>query len=475
MSSADFNPLPSRDARRGVHDFLSGGSEMAARMRAFDWQETPLGDPAHWPQSLRTATDILLNSRYPMFLAWGPKLALLYNDGYRPIFGNKDPAALGQPFPEVWAEIWDDIVPLVERALAGEATWSEDLRLFMERRGFPEEVYFTFSYSPVRDDDGAIAGMFCACTETTGKVLGERRLKTLRDLAATTGDARSVTEVCRLSAGVIASNAADVPFALLYLHENDGATARLAANVGCTAGERFSPEIIAVGPQGGHRWPAAPLLGVSRLVLTDLDETSGLPGTPWPEPSTTALILPLARSGQARLRGCLVVGASRRLPFDDHYERFFDLLAGGVATALANVDEYEAERRRAEALAEIDRAKTAFFSNVSHELRTPLTLMLGPLEDVLSSADELGGTAREQLRLAHRNAIRLLKLVNSLLDFSRIEARRVQVSYESTDLAGLTADLASNFRSACEKAGLELCVICPPLPEPIYVDRDMWE
>ncbi len=154
-----------------------------------------------------------------------------------------------------------------------------------------------------------------------------------------------------------------------------------------------------------------------------------------------------------------------------------DLLAGQVATAVTNARAYEEERQRAEALAELDRAKTAFFSNVSHEFRTPLTLMLGPVEDVLAEPDDRAAAAaqRERLEVVHRNGLRLQKLVNTLLDFSRIEAGRVQAVYEPTDLAAFTADLASNFRSACEKAGLDLTVDCPPLPEPVYVDREMWE
>ncbi len=464
-------PLPVAASR----DVLSGASEMAALMRSLDWQRTPLGDPAGWPQSLRTAVDILLSSRYPMFLAWGPELAFLYNDGYRPIFGNKHPAVLGQPFREVWAEIWDDIGPLVERAMTGEATWSEDLLLFMERRGYPEEVYFTFSYSPLRGDDGDIAGMLCVCIETTGKVFGERRLKTLRDLGAKTRDARSAVEVCRVAGKVMAANEADIPFSLIYLSEESGDKARLAAHTGCTWGEIFSPETIEVQPDAPHAWPFSPVLGRGRLVRHGIDPELGLPGTPWPEPCTSAAVLPLAKRGQDAPRGFLIVGISRRQPFEEQYERFLDLLADGVASALANVEAYEVERRRAEALAGLDRAKTAFFSNVSHEFRTPLTLMLGPLHEVLADTAHLTPAAREQLQLAQRNALRMLKLVNSLLDFSRIEAGRVQACYEKTDLARLTAELASNFRSVCEQASLELRVMCPPLPDPVYVDRDMWE
>lgn len=157
--------------------FLSGEGEMGALMRAHDWSSSPLGQPEDWPQSLRTVVSLMLNSRYPMFIAWGPNLTFLYNDGYKPIFGAKHPDALGQPFAEIWSEIWADVKPLVDRALAGEATFSENLHLVMERNGFPEDTWYTFSYSPVHDETGGIGGMFCACQETTSQVLLERRLE----------------------------------------------------------------------------------------------------------------------------------------------------------------------------------------------------------------------------------------------------------------------------------------------------------
>ncbi len=149
---------------------------MGQRMRDHDWSNSPAGQPENWPQSLRSVVSLMLNSPYPMFIAWGPDLAFLYNDGYRPIFGGKHPHALGQPFAQIWHEIWDDIRPLVERALAGEATFHENLHLVMERNGFPEDTWYTFSYSPVRDETGDIGGMFCACQETTSQVLAEERL-----------------------------------------------------------------------------------------------------------------------------------------------------------------------------------------------------------------------------------------------------------------------------------------------------------
>ena len=421
-------------------DWLAGGGEMGALMRGKDWAATPLGPAQSWPQSLRTAVSILLNSRYPMFLFWGAQLIKIYNDGYRPITGDKHPWALGRPGTEVWPEIWDDIGPMVERVVRdGEATWSEDLRLFMHRRGFPEEVFFTFSYSPIRDESGGVGGMFCACTETTTKVQGERRLKLLRDLAAAPAEARTVADACALSAEVLRSNPQDVPFALIDLG-NRGAW-----------------------PLGHH-----PI----EMLNARLPE---VPAGPWPEPPRSVMVLPLADRALAETSGVIVLGVSSRLAWDDAYRGFFDLVAGQVATSIANSRASEEERKRAAALAELDRAKTAFFSNVSHEFRTPLTLMLGPLEDLASQSTLLRPEQRDIVDLARRNAQRLLKLVNTLLDFARIEAGRAQASYEPTDLAALTAELASNFRAACERAGLALTVDCPPLTAPVYVDRDMWE
>ncbi len=157
-------------------EFRAGGGEMGARARRLDWAATPLGATSGWPQSLRTATSILLNSRHPMFLAWGPDLAVVYNDAYAPLLGVRHPAALGRPFAAVWPEIWDDLSPMVAMALAGQATWSEDMPLTLTRNGYPETAWFTFSYSPIRDETGGVGGMFCACNETTAKVLLQRRL-----------------------------------------------------------------------------------------------------------------------------------------------------------------------------------------------------------------------------------------------------------------------------------------------------------
>jgi signal transduction histidine kinase/CheY-like chemotaxis protein len=211
--------------------------------------------------------------------------------------------------------------------------------------------------------------------------------------------------------------------------------------------------------------------------VEDLADLFGddVPRGPWSDPPRQALILPLRASIAHPAAGFLIAGVSARLKLDDAYRDFYSVLANQIAVAIANARAYEEERQRAEALAELDRAKTNFFSNVSHEFRTPLTLMLGPLEDTLARSDNLPPADRERLDTAQRNSLRLLKLVNTLLDFSRIEAGRIEASYEPTDLAALTAELASVFRSTIERADMKLLVDCPALADPIYVDREMWE
>ncbi|MEG4089574.1 ATP-binding protein [Microcoleus sp. Pol12B4] len=460
-----------------VEQIFAGNSEMAMLMRSHDWSLSALGAVETWPQSLKTAIRIILGSRYPMFVWWGQQMTKFYNDAYIPILGKRHPQALGQPASQVWAEIWDTLGPQAEAVLnQGQSTWNQELLLVMERNGYTEETYFTFSYSPVANDDGPVGGIFCACSEDTQRVLSDRRLATLRELAAETVTAKTLEAACEISATVLTNNAYDIPFALFYLLNDESEIARLAGTTRLAAGTLASCEAIELTSAQKCQWQLKQVMetGESRII-EDLEAQFGLlPGGAWSQSPHQAVVLPLARSGETF--GFLIAGVSPLRTFDDDYKGFFDLMAGQVTTAIANAQAYEQERKRAEALAELDRAKTTFFSNVSHEFRTPLTLMLAPLEEAIAN---LNGTIppqeREQLQLVQRNGMRLLKLVNSLLDFSRIEAGRVQASYEPVDLATYTAELASTFRSLIERVGMSLIVDCPTLPEAIYIDREMWE
>lgn len=458
--------------------FLIGGGETGSLMRTFDWSTTPLGSPESWSQTLKIGVRMVLGSRYPMFIWWGPHLIKLYNDAYaRMTLGAKHPWALGRSAPEVFPEIWNDIVPRVDHVLqTGEATWDEELLLILERRGFPEESYHTFSYSPMPDDHDGIGGILCAVREDTQRVLSQRRLKTLRELAVrTTDEANNAAAACRAAIHVLAGNPYDLPFALLYLLNSDQKSAYLAGATGLLEGHPAQSEYLDLTGEEENGWRFEQILENSQPTIVErLSERFGtLPDTLWGSPVNKALVLPIAKSGSSDVTGFLVAGLSPRLALDEDYRGFLELTAGHIATSIANAEAYEAERQRAEALAELDRAKTAFFSNVSHEFRTPLTLMLGPIEEQLAEARTPHDQA--QLQLLHRNALRLQKLVNTLLDFSRIESGRLRAMYTATDLSAFTRDLASVFRAAMEKAGLRFIVDCPPLSVPIYVDRDMWE
>ena len=459
-------------------DFLRGGGELGALIRATDWTATPLGAPEGWPQSLKTAIRIMLTSRQPIWIGWGRDLLYFYNDAYKSIIGGKHPWALGKPTSIVWREIWDDIGPMLAQAMRGdEGTYVEEQLLIMERSGYPEETYYTFSYSPIPDDDGTGAGgIICANAEDTARVIGERQLASLRELAARTVDARSWREVCERTADALCSNPYDLPFAALYIAEGRTGLFSLAGSCGIAVDHPAIPAELGAGPSP---WPlGAALDGPEPILVADLATRFAveMPRGAWDQPASAAALLPVPAAGENGRAGVLIVGLNPFRLFDEGYAGFLTLAAGQIAAAIANAEAYEQERARAEALAEIDRAKTAFFSNVSHEFRTPLTLMLGPLEEVLAKDD--GGVIadnRQLVEVAHRNGLRLMKLVNALLDFSRIEAGRVQARYQPTDLAAFTADLASSFRSATERAGLHLNVDAEPLSEPAYVDRDMWE
>ena len=466
-----------------VAPWLRDGGEMGAVIRALDWAQTPIGPIASWSPSLRMMVRFLLANRFPLLLWWGPQYVSIYNDAYRPVLGTKHPWALGQPVSTCWSEIWHVLQPLIDTPFhGGPATWMEDLALEINRYGFVEETHFTVAYSPVPDETvpSGIGGVLATVHEISDKVVGERRVAVLNDLGARASEAKTAEDACAIAAATLAQHPNDIPFALLYLLEADGQHARLAGAAGVPMGAPASPLVIELAGDTGTAgvWPLAEAVRTEAMqIIDDLGaRCDPVPPGPWSDPPQVAAVVPIRSHMAHQPAGLLVAGISARLRFDELYHSFLDLVTTQIATAIANARAYEEERQRAEALAELDRAKTAFFSNVSHEFRTPLTLMLGPLEQALSAGDgALDAPQRAELEVVHRNGLRLLKLVNTLLDFARIEAGRIEASYEPTDLAACTADLASVFRSAIERAGLRLVVDCPPLPEAVYVDRDMWE
>ncbi len=461
--------------------WLAGGGELGRLIREHDWSRSPLGPIERWPQSLKTSVNLILNSQHPMWIGWGPDITFLYNDAYIQVLSSaKHPQALGRPAAEIWHEIWDICGPLANKVFEkGEASFVDDVRLLMNRDDFVEETYYSFSYSPIRGESGEVAGLFCPSTEVTPKVINARRLGTLSELSVNALVQKTTEAACASVAETLAKNPDDIPFAVLYLVDDEGKRASLEQ--ACRLVKRtdvLTPQSIDLADESGQGclWPLGDAVKTGRSKVVSLKNVEGLPLGVAQQRLTQALVLPVTSRGEGGTVGILIAGVSPARKLDAEYRTFYELIASQIAIAIQNVRASEEERKRIEALAEIDRAKTAFFSNVSHEFRTPLTLMLGPVEDLLAKSHTgLSPAAKSQLELVNRNGSRLLRLVNTLLDFSRIEAGRMQAIYLRTDLAAFTIELASVFRSATEKAGLKLELDCPKIEEPVFVDRGMWE
>ncbi|MBS1606110.1 MAG: HAMP domain-containing histidine kinase, partial [Bacteroidetes bacterium] len=430
-------------------EFLLGGGEMGQRIREFDWSATPLGPVDGWPQSLRTCIRIMLTSQQPIWIGWGKELIKLYNDPYKAIVGGKHPWALGKPASVVWKEIWWEIGPMLQTVMEqDEGTYVESRLLIMERNGYPEETYYTFSYTPVPGEGGGTAGMICFNSDDTARIQGERQMRTLMQLGRRLADPRSFQDVVTRTLKVLMDNPQDFPFVQFRLAGEEA--------------ELFPDCQLAVACHGPQ-------------VVDAMDKrVAGMTKGAWEIGPHTGVILPIFHPTTREAYGYLVVGINPyRLP-DEKYMGFFSLVADQITGSLGDLHALEAEREKSEALMEIDRAKTIFFSNISHEFRTPLTLLLGPIQDLLDdpSAKEVN---RYRMGVAYRNVLRMQKLVNTLLDFSRIEAGRMDAKYSRVDIVAFTRELASSFRSAVEKAGMQLLLSSGPISGDVYVDVDHWE
>ncbi|MBV9947208.1 MAG: two-component system sensor histidine kinase/response regulator, partial [Myxococcales bacterium] len=292
-------PYPSSDhGDVQLRSLFPGESEMARRMRAFDWSASELGPTELWPQNLRAAVRLCLSSRFPIMLWWGPRLTLLYNDAYIPWLSEaKHPRALGRPGHECWREVWDTIGPMVDGVVStSRATWSVDVELFYERKVRKEEVFVTWSFAPILAADGRkVDGVFCPCFETTEKVIGARRLETLRKLGIRPTEARSVRAACHEAAAVLGENTRDIPFAAVYVLDPQGNEAWLCA-LAVPSGEHRLPERVSLSDDDSTSpWPLATALRMGWSVdCTSLPARGvAVPGGPWSEPVENGLIIPM--------------------------------------------------------------------------------------------------------------------------------------------------------------------------------------
>lgn len=455
-----------------------GDSEMAARMRAFDWSSSLLGPADRWPQSLRTAVSICLSSRYPMVIWWGPDLVLLYNDAWIPILGpRKHPRALGHPGSEVWPEMWHIIGEQLNSVLAtGEATWSRDQLLPAMRFGYLEEAYFTYSYSAIHDETGAVGGAFTAVTETTQRVISERRSGTLRSLGEATARAAmqsgaTMETVCTAALRSLADERADLPFAAVFSVSADRSAVAILEATGLADPSVLSelqPQVLNAVATGD----AMRMIAVDEVCRDQVLPGAGPVGD---LPPLSAVVIPVQRADDGGAAAVLLAGLTPYREVDDEFRAFLELVGTQISRAVGDALSYQAQRRRAEALAELDKAKSEFFANVSHEFRTPLTLIAGPAHDLLDNGESLDPAERQRVEVIARNAGRLRRLVDDLLDFATIEAGRKPPEKEYVDLTAATRELVASFAPAIAHAGLELRRDIAPLPHPVLVDVSMWE
>ncbi|ATB39262.1 histidine kinase [Cystobacter fuscus] len=382
--------MTSKEQQQEPHgDIFVGDGEMARLMRAHDWASTSLGAPENWPNALKVALRLLLTSRFEMWLGWGPDINFFYNDAYRPTLGVKHPKSLGVPTRLLWAEIWDDIKDRLQTVYErGEATWDRALLLLLRRNGYPEETYHTFSYSPLLGDSGKVEGVFCAVSEETDRVISERRLASLRELASRLAPASSRAEVINAVREGLGGNLYDLPFSLTYLFDEEG-QGQLACATGIEPDHGCAPAILGAS---GDLWDLSAIWAGEANVTVDLRGREALPTGSWDRPPTTAAVVPLIGQGGERPRGAMIVGLNPYRPVDESYVPFLKLLAGQVSSSLANAEAHEAAHQRAAALAE------------AVEMRQKAADVLRQANERLTSEVELRTQERDRFRTLFQQA-----------------------------------------------------------------------
>jgi signal transduction histidine kinase/DNA-binding response OmpR family regulator len=464
------------------HDSASNGVTNGAAMRAVydavDWSATPLGSRDTWPGVLRLLVDLCLDSEFPVQISWGPDLVILYNDAYIPLLGaEKHPWALGRPASEVGPHLWPASEEHLREVMrTGRAYHSDDQQLIINRHGYPEEAYFTFSLSAVRDTDGTIVGLFNAITETTRHLLFERRLQALRRLGSVSITADdSLASTCQAALDVISRTRQSVPFAAVFLRDLATQTLERIAGYGFDENAADTCELVQSAPTTG------PVLEVARHGSSEL--VSGLrerypgvfdPGPLGPLTPDQAFVMPVILLGARQPLGAVVLGVNCYLPADDTWTAFAVMAARQLGVMITDAVSYQNERKRQQALEELDRARTEFFQNATHELRAPLTMLLTPLQDILDEPGVvLSAATRDTVETSVRAGDRLQRVVDALLDISRTESAARLPHREDIDLVAATNVVVDEVRPAVE-GRLSLRLEMPDGPLRAYVDRTMW-
>jgi signal transduction histidine kinase/DNA-binding response OmpR family regulator len=470
------------DLERASSTDSSGASATGPSMRSvyeqLDWSATALGPRDSWPALLRLLVDLCLDSEFPVQISWGPELLVLYNEAYIPLLGvEKHPWALGRPAGEVMPHLGSASEQHLREVLqTGRPYHSGDQRLIINRHGYPEEAYFTFSLSAIRGTDGTIVGLFNAITETTQHLLYERRLQVLRRLGAVSITADdSLASTCRAAVEVIGKTRESVPFLAVFLQDHPGQGPRRVAGYGFDETAAAACELVEPAPTNG---PVLEVMehGGTTLVSGLRERHRGVfaAGPLGPLEPDQAFVLPVGLLGTRKPTGVLVIGVNPYWRPDEAYTAFTAMAARQLGVMITDAVSYQNERKRQQALAELDRARTEFFQNVGHELRSPLTMLLAPLQDILVEPGVvLPAAARDTVETSIRAADRLQRVVDALLDTSRAESGALIPDREEIDLTAVTAELVEGYRPAAE-GRLNLRVDVPTEPLMAYVDRTMW-
>ena len=415
---------------------MFGESEMGKRIQNFDWSKTPLGPIDHWPPSLVTCVQIILASRRAVWVGWGPELINLYNDPCIAIIGRRHPEALGKPIRAVWPELWDQVDPVLQRAMGGtQGLYFEEQLLIMQRQGFKEETYYTYSYTPVANE-GGIGGVICACTEDTLRVIGQRRISLVQELAAC-GTAKNADEVCDRLKSALAINSKDLPFVLIYLLDPSGQTLFRHCAVGFCCEHPAAPALMPISVDAP--WPVAEVLQSNSLRLVNAAHFADLPRGSWPQSPDKAVVMPLPGGTDEGRTGVVIVGLNPFRQFNDWYQSFLSLVVSQITGALNHGRAHEAERKllEREQAARVEaenatREKDRFLAMLSHELRTPLNPVLLIASDAAVDPD-IPANIREQFDIIRKNVEVEAQLIDDLLDLSRIIHGKLNLKMQTLD------------------------------------------
>ncbi|CAE6499919.1 unnamed protein product [Rhizoctonia solani] len=517
----------------------------------FDWENSLLGPRDKWPMGLKLMIQYLMEKPIPSSILWGwPHQVIIYNDPYAKMIGAKHPGIFGQPGKLAWGEQWGSFSPVLDLVKSGKSTYKTDDQVFfnsLTELHLPEEIYHSWHYTPIWQEDGTVGGIWNTSWETTTKVIAERRLSCMFELISQLAGTKTQEQFGERTLEVLAKNPLDLPFIALYWcqvensrssNNNDKAPfslnylrdhassmlhikLTLVGSVGIPSDHVMAKEVIeytldpvtyhivrgrsdSMSTSDSSSAPVRPPLISPPVSSTSsiqshlgLDMASvlvsgsielidplpshlaqGLDGRGFKDLPRTAAILPISTSSAPSPlpHAMLVVGVNTRRAYDADYAAWLESLRAGMSNQLNIVLRREADTRMIVEREKMDKAKTMFFTNVSHELRTPLTLIQAPLDQLMTSGG-LGGDATYRLQLAARNCKRLNKLIDSIMDMSKLEAGRLIGKFRPVQLGRVTADIAALFRSLAEKKGIayEVDVGTAEVEPAIYVDLDLWE